>query len=338
MNFYLEPYIFAISPKNIEQVTFEEYINSLTEWEEFSKMEWGQIYLLSTTYECLLNNGFYPFTDMLKQLIQQFNITHIGVNDVDRILNQFLNKFPTIDNEIEFPVYEVKNVKAVIDLSARPEVFNRELLNLSSLLSLKVKLNSENSDNNVLFTKDIFGNIVFESEINYMESDNVIKTSVFQNNYSCFESFSNFCKDTNTPLKIWKNAKNKIDFEVAIRISIMLECAYEYISETYKNHSFILQNSVISCIDNLHFQNNYTKVTATIRAIKEVLLNINPSESHWLKIDSGGSSPQIKVNNYCAWRKDIDYEYHLHYWCKSGEYRFADIFSHNCYNITKEFS
>ncbi len=336
MNFFLEPYIFAIDPENTEQITFEKYINSLTEWEEFSKMEWGQIFLLSDTYDCLFKNGFYPFTDKLKTLIQKYNISHIGINDVDRILNQFLIKFPTIEQQIDIPLYEIKNVNTKFDLSSRPDIFNQELFQLAGLISLKNKLNSESEDNNIIFTKDLSGSIEFETEFDFMLDDSVLESEKLIARYSCFESFNSLCSNNTIPKIIWKNANSKKDFDVAIRISIMQDCFYDCLSETYTNHSFYLQDSFINCIDELHFQDIDSKISSTLRALKEVVLNLNPAESHWLRIDAGGSSPQLKHNNYCAWRKDIDYEYHLHYWNKAGEIKFANIFAHNTFTITRE--
>lgn len=336
MNFFLEPYIFAIDPAKIDQPTFEKYINTLTEWEEFSKMDWGQIYLLSTTYDCLLNNGYYPFTDNLKILIEQYKINYIGINDVDRILNQFLIKFPTLENEITTPLYEFKGGTSDFDLSNRPDVFNLELLRLSGLLSLEFKDDTVNKNANIIFTKDICGNITFESIFDIMDDDGSIVQRQFVSNYSCFETLYGFCIDITSPEFIWKNANDKKDFEMAIRVSIMQECRYDCISKAVENHDFYLQDSFFECINDLHFQNIDSKVLATLRALKEVVLDLNLAETHWLRINAGANSKQKKHNGYSGWRKDIDYEYHLHYWSKSNEIKFANIFSHNTYVITKE--
>jgi hypothetical protein len=48
----------------------------------------------------------------------------------------------------------------------------------------------------------------------------------------------------------------------------------------------------------------------------------------------GGNEPQQKRGQDKAWRRDIDYEYHLHYWeCDDGSVEFASVVTHNDFSI-----
>lgn len=56
-----------------------------------------------------------------------------------------------------------------------------------------------------------------------------------------------------------------------------------------------------------------------IRAITEEILHINMKDIHELREKKGGNSNQLKNNDHSVWRRDLDYEYHLHYWRKGDQ-------------------
>lgn len=333
MNFYFEPYIFAVDASEIDQCKFEKYINTLIGWEEFSKMEWGQIYLLTSTFECLLNNGYYPFIDNLKVLIQKYNVTHIGASDVDRILNKFLMKFPKIEDTIPL-LNNYIGCDTNSDLSHRPEVFNQELCKLSSLLSLKTTLNFESEDENVIFTRDLTNVVEFKSKIETLSDESPIHSHYLVKSYSCFESFFGFCSDITTPKIIWKNAKSNTELEIGIRIKLLQECKYDCIEHSYENHSFNFQKSFFNWILDLNLKSVESKLNATLRSVSDVILGKNKQEIHWLRVGKGAKDPQVKYESFCAWRKDIDDEYHIHYWCNGQMLIFADVVPHKIVTIT----
>lgn len=55
---------------------------------------------------------------------------------------------------------------------------------------------------------------------------------------------------------------------------------------------------------------------------------------HALREGDGGNSPQITKEDYAAWRRDIDTDYHIHYWKKGEIVKLANIVHHNDYKIS----
>ena len=73
-----------------------------------------------------------------------------------------------------------------------------------------------------------------------------------------------------------------------------------------------------------------------LSAISETILNINMRDTHWLRRGAGGNEQQLYRNsdNAKAWRRDIDHEFHLHYWATSDHHiEFASIVVHNNMSI-----
>ncbi len=68
-----------------------------------------------------------------------------------------------------------------------------------------------------------------------------------------------------------------------------------------------------------------------LRAISEAIDKQNMRRAHALRTGSGGNDPQIirRRDNAKGWRRDVDWEYHLHYWeSEDGTIELASIGVH----------
>lgn len=75
--------------------------------------------------------------------------------------------------------------------------------------------------------------------------------------------------------------------------------------------------------------------TELFRAIGDTVDKQALSSIHALRKNGSGASEQVCRGQDTAWRRDIDYEYHLHYWsCSDGSVELADVVPHNVFAIT----
>lgn len=71
-----------------------------------------------------------------------------------------------------------------------------------------------------------------------------------------------------------------------------------------------------------------------MRAIAEVIDATAPRSTHALRTGPAGSEPQQTRGEDRAFRADIDYEYHLHFWkCSDGTIELASVVTHNDFTI-----
>jgi hypothetical protein len=142
---------------------------------------------------------------------------------------------------------------------------------------------------------------------------------------------SNFFNDS--PLEIaislWLNA----EYEKAISLYIeKIDCQTLKIGSDNYRLSYFFGSKFLDTVEKLGFKTEYNKVKKLLRSCSETILEENPSATHWLRIKKGANSAQKKrkKDQASAWRRDIDYEYHLHYW-KTTENRieFASVVTHN---------
>jgi len=76
--------------------------------------------------------------------------------------------------------------------------------------------------------------------------------------------------------------------------------------------------------------------TSALRAASEAIDRQNMPAVHALRTGPGGNDPQRirRHDNAKAWRRDVDREYHLHYWeTEDGTIEFASIGVHNDFTI-----
>jgi hypothetical protein len=77
-------------------------------------------------------------------------------------------------------------------------------------------------------------------------------------------------------------------------------------------------------------------VGRTLRCLSETIDEQNMRAVHAKRTGSGGGDPQELRDQNKAWRRDIDREYHLHYWeCDDGTIEFASVGPHNMFDIPR---
>ena len=71
-----------------------------------------------------------------------------------------------------------------------------------------------------------------------------------------------------------------------------------------------------------------------LRAVVETMQNRNMTAVHPLRTGRGGNNPQRMRGSDKAQRRDIDYEFHLHYWeCVDGSIELGSVVHHNDFSI-----
>lgn len=90
-----------------------------------------------------------------------------------------------------------------------------------------------------------------------------------------------------------------------------------------------------SSVENLGLFSNRHLIEKLIRACVDALLNVRLEKVHALRTGSGGDDPtRVRPSDGAeAQRRDVDYEYHLHYWKNGSAIEFASVVTHNDFSI-----
>lgn len=335
MNFYLDPYILAIERDNISKEKLEEFISNLIDWKKLIDLNWGSVYKPSESFDLLFKHNLYPLVDIIKELTQKYHIDYIQPEEIDKIVNSILNKIPTIEesSKISDVLIETDNLSVN---GRRNDDFIYLLKKLTTILGIDCVLNKKNTSGQILITKEIDKPVFqYEAIISLIDCECKIDLPYAVNiEFSYFENFTNFCKEIN-PSIVWLNATSNLCIKMAVYIKIyQADDRLDYIC-CPDDANFFLNDSFFRSMTNLGFHRDQTKSELLLRALHEEILQTSMKDTHELREGKSGGSKQISHKGYLAWRRDIDYEYHLHYWRKGNEIVFTDVVPHNNFRITK---
>lgn len=79
--------------------------------------------------------------------------------------------------------------------------------------------------------------------------------------------------------------------------------------------------------------NDEAKSKKLLKACSEAIIRLNMPATHALRIGAGPDDAQISREVFKAWRRDIDYEYHLHYWDDGSTVELSLVVVHNNFDI-----
>ncbi len=178
--------------------------------------------------------------------------------------------------------------------------------------------------------------IAHESNFTIIDSDNQILTSIPLP--SRLESQTIFLSELNNylesiPIEILWQTPTKL--RVATMIYILTH--YQYSLAEVESLPFTFGKKFFASLENNSvFLNKTERIEQILKTLSETILGQNLSKRHALREGSGPEDPQVVKNGEKAWRRDIDYEFHLHYWEVDGKIRFAKIGTHNEFDIPYE--
>ncbi|QQU04754.1 hypothetical protein [Myroides odoratus] len=335
MNFYIDPYIFTIDKETLTKSQLEEFIENIIDWKKLIDLNWGNVYRLKETFDILFKYNLFPLVDNLKEVIDKYNIDYIQPEEIDKILNSLLNKLPTVEDS-----FDLSDILIDEDNLSLESNRNDEFLDILKKLTVIIKINclsrNERDDANIIISKEIkeeelkFNAIVSlvypEKEIELPKSIDIA--------FNQYENYRLFCANID-PCIVWINSKGDLCQKIALYIKIyQLDKESEFFYLEIEPN-FILHDNFYKTMKNLGFDIELPKINTLLRSISEEILNRNMQNTHDLRESKGGGSKQIKVNQYSAWRRDIDYDYHLHYWRNGNELIFTDVVKHNNFKITR---
>jgi|GEM_PF-1625287 hypothetical protein len=341
---YLDAFVLACPQPESGFSSFQNYIENLISWSELRQSEWVPIYISRNASESLAEANAYPPYPDLKRTIDALGIKHIQPKDVIDLINGFLLKSRIVEDELGIDELLFDNYGSLPEIlfQERQKPFPYHFQLLSVLVAMHRHFITDIT-NQVLITgpdDGHVGTITVNAEITDLlkkHSDIIPDTcpqmlpiEVQFYICRCLHSMHSYLEPCNT----WSNANCEFALKKAIEIFVYqntprsgpYQCPIDYSSFSIGNHF------IDSCFQ-LGFFEDYTKIRMLLRACAETILDTNKSSTHWIRKDAGGNSLQLKRRNDCAWRRDIDHEYHLHYWSTNFGPELSIVVKHNDFSI-----
>jgi hypothetical protein len=136
------------------------------------------------------------------------------------------------------------------------------------------------------------------------------------------------------PINVWKHGTTLNEYEFAFRIFlIQYACRNHLALDERLTLNWVFGKMFTVTAMQLGFVHEEGKVNRLLSAMADTVLSLNLSQTHHLRESAAATSSQQMRGTEGAWRRNIDYEFHLHYWLTTKGPEFAAVVVHNSFDI-----
>lgn len=319
-----------------------KYVDTLLDWSKLLDEPWVAIYMSERASEALIADGLYPLRDQLKALFNAHGIVEYDVNTVARIATQLLAMTPSFET-----YYRLKDVLAE-PLETDPDIIRlttcdglqSDLARCVTLIAILRKHCLQPLGGHSLILREAPKQVIkVRAQIHEIEHERddlpvlPCPPEFFEGDVLVCDDFRGLieCLDESA---ILLSATDLPGTELAIKIAL------------FKNQLGIGSGpdwnlTIVPSIGKEFLdtcqrccRGQESLPSKILRAIIETINGANLTAVHALRTGSGGDDPPRKRGKDKAQRRDIDYEFHLHYWdCGDGSIELASVVHHNDFSI-----
>lgn len=319
------------------------YVDTLLEWKKLLGKPWVAIHMSKRASEVLDKEGLYPLREQLKKLFSEHGIVEYSVNDVARITDHLLQITPSFET-----YYRVEDVLSD-QLETNPDVLRltaynglqSDLARCILLIAILRKHCSQPPGGHSLILREAPRDVIqVRAQIHELEHErDDIPTlpsppEFFEGDVLACDDFRGLieCLDESA---ILVSASDNPGIELAIRIALFKDSITRGESPDWSTslNSRIGPKFRETCQQCCADKGNVLP-PKILRAIVETIKGQKLSAVHALRAGLGAKERQRTRNSDKAVRRDIDREFHLHYWdCSDGTIELAKVAYHNEFSI-----
>ena len=320
-----------------------QYVETLLNWKLLLDEPWVAINMSEKAPVVLEKDGLYPVRDQLKKLFNAHGIVEYDVNTVARITDQLLRITPSFET-----YYRVKDVLPE-QLETDPDVIRlitynglqSDLARCILLIAILRKHCSQPPGGHSLILREAPRQVIqvrAQVQIIEHERDDIptlpSPPEFFEGDVLACDNFQGLveCLDE---AAILVGTSDNPGVELAIRIALFKDSIVQGDAPNW------------SSVMNLHigakFRDSCQQCCADrsnalppkiLRSIVETTRGRNLPSVHALRTGPGANASQRMRGTDKAQRRDIDQEFHLHYWdCTDGAIELASVVYHNDFSI-----
>lgn len=333
-NIFIDPYILAYPSEDDSPTSneLERYLENILSWRNLKDFHLTDIFTSKQASDILIEYNNYPYWDSLKATLTKTGLNeYYQPRDIIEVIEGLL-QLRSIEEKLNLIDVLFDDVEIDPDdyLAQRPIVYTNEFKKILLLMSLDSHLNLDYD--NLLISRDVEQKkISVKGEIHFCEFSEEKNVLVFP---LLIESNCTLCSHISElllnicPSSLWRKSKNMGDYKEILNIFIN-QRLIKMGQDVDNIPRWKIGEKFIDSCRSLGFLHQESKINSLFRACADTILSHNLNSTHALRINEGGSSPQVTRSEDKAWRRDIDYEYHLHYWQTIDGPELASVVVHN---------
>lgn len=337
--------VFAPPPLGSVAGDVYRFIETLLHWNDAMDDGAIEIYRSKFAQEVLMRCELYPMRPQLKQLFTGAGVVEYDANTV----GVWAEKLFSGSVEIE-PILGINDV-LLGDVTVNPDVFagitsdtlREECQRCAVILSIATRFGPQEilrSHATALRAAEVHNPINIRGLIEDIEhsrddlDDLARAPQYFEGSFLACSGFNDFLLSLDA-VAILRAASVSEDVEVAIRLGLYKALSMRGTPRQWSDPPrFRLGLRFFDSLEEHHVMSGSGLADRVMRSILETVGHENLADTHALRTGEGGGNPQRVRGKDLAWRRDVDREYHLHYWeCDNGVIELARLVVHNDFSI-----
>jgi hypothetical protein len=337
--------VFAPPPLGSTAEDVHSFVAALLEWRDAMNDGRLDVYTSVHAPEVLGDCDLYPIRPSLKELLRQAAVFEYDANTVAVLAETILNRSAKIEDLLGISDILIDDLTFQPDYFAShfPATLRDEAQRCAAVISLASRYLDEPSlryhaiairATDVGVAVRVRG-IILEIEHSRNDLGGLpMAPAHFEGSTSVCSSFHRLLM-TLDEVGILRCAKTRIHVATAIKVGIYKTFALGGRALPWEDlPAFEVGHEFYASLETHHAAANSGLAEKLFRAIVETVCHKNLGATHALRNGGGGNAPQRMRGKDAAWRRDVDYEYHLHYWeCASGSVELAVVVVHNDFSI-----
>ena len=322
------------------------YVETLLDWLKLLNEPWIVICMSERSAESLVVDDLYPLRNQLQRLFTQHGIVEYDVNTVSIVIDRLLTRTPSFETYFrvrEILAEDISTTPDILQLSSGSDLQSDlarcvvliailrahcgdDILNHALILRISPTrlINVRALVHDIEHARDDFGRPV-PTPPEYFEGD-VLTCDDFRSLLDCIDESA-----------VLKNAIDDAGVEIAIRIALYKSRFARSLDTDWDDVSGVRMGTQFgAAIRNCCRGAPSSVASSVLRAAAETIDKQNLAAVHALRTGPSGNNPRRRrtIDDAKACRRDIDREYHLHYWeLPEGDIEFASVGPHNDFSI-----
>ncbi len=320
-----------------------QYVDTLLDWKKLLDEPWVAIYMSERASEALFDEDLFPLRKHLIDLFNRHEIEEYSVNDIVKVAERLLSLTPSFET-----YYQIKDVLSE-HLKTDPDVIRlttyeglqSDLARCITLIAVLRKHCSQPIGGHSLILREAPKQVVqVRAQIHDLEhTRDDIPTlprppEFFEGDVLVCDDFHGLieCLDDSA---ILVGASDDLGIELAIRIALFKYAIAQGDVPDWDGVPIPIIGSKFRVLCQQICADQGNSVPPKIlRSIVETIKEHNLPAVHALRTGPSGNDPQRMRGSDKAQRRDIDREFHLHYWeCADGTVKLASVVHHDDFSI-----
>lgn len=321
-----------------------DYVETLTDWRRLLDERWIPVYMSERAVEALFEESLYPLHGFLDRLFAERGITAYSANDIAGVANALLQLTPSFEEAFGLTDVLVSDLVTDPDLSLTdfPPRLAADLERCLVLTAVLRRHCGEPVTNHTLIIEPLIEvrEVRLATIIDYLEhcrdeiDDVPVKPERFEGNVAVCRTFRELILGIDESA-VWQSSDTDDAARKAVQLAVYKRRINKGLDADWEDvPPFAFGRSFRTLATKWSKATSQQLISRTLRAMAETIDNANLADTHALRLGAGGNSPQRTRHGDKAWRRDIDRDYHLHYWEREdGVIEFASVGPHDDFAI-----